>query len=72
MKGWLQTLGLTALLATHALANEAELVNSYYSFDRNDQSLMMFRRNPTMHTDNDAQGCTVARLGEEVSTPSFW
>ena len=29
MKGWLQTLGLTALLASYALANDAELVCSY-------------------------------------------
>lgn len=35
-------------------------------------SLTLFCRNPTMRTDNDAQGCTVAKLGEEMSTPSFW
>lgn len=29
MKGWLQTLGLTALLASYALANDAELVCPY-------------------------------------------
>lgn len=27
MKGWLRTLGLTALLASHVLANEVELVS---------------------------------------------
>lgn len=29
MKGWLQTLGLTALLASQVLANEIELVSAF-------------------------------------------
>lgn len=75
MKGWLQTLGLTALLASHALANDAELVcpliPSLHSIGKC-RGLTLFCRNPTMRTDNDAQGCTVAKLGEEMLTPSFW
>lgn len=72
MKGWLQTLGLTALLASHALANDAELVCPLTSLLGKCQGLTLFCRNPTMRTDNDAQGCTVAKLGEEMLTPSFW
>ena len=36
------------------------------------QGLTLFCRNLMMRTDNDAQGCTVVRLGEEMLTPSFW
>jgi hypothetical protein len=74
MKGWLQTLGLTALLASQALANDLELVRqpSRYAFLVVWEANHVQRRNPTMHTDNDAQGCTVAKLGEAVLILSYW
>lgn len=75
MKGWLRTLGLTALLASTVLANEVELVRSH--------ALALFFffwvvgysqscRNQMKRTANDARECTAARLGEETSTPLYW
>lgn len=49
MKGWLQTLGLTALLASYALANDAELVFLYASFNR-----LMSGANDVLQKSDDA------------------
>lgn len=76
MKSWLRTLGLTAILASHVLANEVELVIFITIARRNlrfhahcNLLTLSSSRNPMKRTVNDVQGCTAAKLGEEVSTP---
>lgn len=74
MKGWLQTLCLSALLAGRVLANEVELVRSCCCriVIAVKCLTLLLNRNKMKPTVSDARGCTVARHGEETWTRLYW
>lgn len=70
MKGWLQTLCLSALLAGRVLANEVELVCSCRCrvVVAVQCLTLLLNRNKMKPTVSDARECTVASRGEEAWT----